>query len=420
MAFDAKHNLYVASIRGNSIVKFTPDGTRSTLASGIASPLGVGVDAQGNVYTGGLTSGLITKITPDGTKSTFATDVARAYAIVFDRDGNMLAAERDAGEVSKFTPQGVRSTFLTGLVSPFGLVFDSNGNLFVSEHDGAQITKVTPEGVRSVFASDLRSPAFMAIEPAEGSPVNISTRLKVGTGGDVLIGGFIVTGTEPKRVIVRALGPSIPLAGTLSDPVLELHDASGLIASNDNWRTDQEAEIIKTTVPPTNDLESAIVATLPANNSAYTAIVRGANNSTGIGLVEAYDLDATANSKLGNISTRGFVEGGDSVMIGGFIVNNNGARIVARAIGPSLQNHGVANALPDPTLTLFNASGEPVATCNNWRETQQAAIMQTGLAPENDLEAALVTTLANGAYTAVISDQQGGTGVALVEIYSIQ
>jgi hypothetical protein len=266
----------------------------------------------------------------------------------------------------------------------------------------------------------LRSPAFMAIEPAEGSPVNISSRLRVGTGEDVLIGGFIVTGTQPKRIIVRAIGPSLPLSGALPDPILELRDPSGLIASNDNWRTDQQAEIIATTVPPSNDLESAIVATLPANDSAYTAIVRGANNGTGIGLVEVYDLDSAAASNLANISTRGFVQGGDNVMIGGFIVNGNGARVVVRAIGPSLQNHGVVNALPDPALTLFNASGDIIATCNNWREAQESAIEQTGLAPENDLEAALVATLANGAYTAVVSGQNGGTGVGLVEIYSVQ
>jgi sugar lactone lactonase YvrE len=419
LAFDSLGNLYVASIRSNSIIKFTPDGTRSTLASGIAAPIGIGVDADGNVYTGGLTSGLITKVTPGGTKTTFATGVARPYSIIFDRQGNMLVAERATGVVSKFTPQGAKSTFLSGFSSPFGLLLDSNGNLFISEHDGAQITKVSPEGVRSVFAAQLRSPAFMAIEPAKGSPVNISSRMRVGTNEDILIGGFIVTGTQPKRVIVRAIGPSLPLSGTLSDPVLELRNSSDLIASNDNWRSNQEAEIVTTGLPPGNDLDSAIVATLPANGSAYTAVVSGVNNGTGIGVVEVYDLDSAVDAKLGNISTRGLVQGGDNVLIGGFIVNENGARVVVRAIGPSLLGHGVGNALLDPAVTLFNASGQIVATCNNWREAQESAITQTGLAPENDLEAALVVTLANGAYTAVVSGQNGGTGVGLVEIYSV-
>jgi len=420
MAFDSAGNLYVASIRGNAIIKFDPNGNRSTLASGISLPLGVGVDAAGNVYASSLSSGLITKITPSGSKSTFASGVTgRNYSIVFDRDGNMLLAERDAGVVSKFTPQGQRSVFLSDFDSPFGLLFDRNGNLFISEHDGGRITKVTPEGVRTVFASGLRSPAFMAIEPAGGSPVNISSRLRVGTGEEVLIAGFIVSGTQAKRIIARAIGPSLPLPAPLSNPYLELRGPSGLIASNDNWRSNQESEIIATTVPPSNDLESAIVATLPANNSAFTAVMRGANDETGTGVVELYDLDTGADSKLANISTRGLVQSGDNLLIGGFIVSQNGARVVARALGPSLQPFGVTNALPDPALNLFNSNGVAVANCNNWKDSQQTAIQDTGLAPQNDLEAAVVVTLANGAYTAVVRGQNGETGVGLVEIYSV-
>src|SRR3954471_2003414 len=308
MAYDSSGNLYIAAIRANAIIKVAPDGSRTTLASGITAPLGIGIDAAGNVYTGSLTSGLITKVTPSGGKSTFASGlIGRTYGIVFDRDGNLLLAERDAGVVSKFTPQGSRSVFLSGLASPFGLLFDVDGNLFVSEHDGSQITKVSPEGVRTVFASGLRSPAFMAIEPPAGAPVNISSRLRVGTGEDVLIAGFIVTGTQPKKVIVRGIGPSLTLPGPLADPYLELRGPSGLIGSNDNWRTNQEAEIRATTIPPSNDLESAIVATLPANGSNYTAVVRGANNETGTGVVEVYDLDPAVDSRLANISTRGLV-----------------------------------------------------------------------------------------------------------------
>ncbi len=151
---------------------------------------------------------------------------------------------------------------------------------------------------------------------------NISTRLRVETGDNALIGGFIITGTQAKRIIVRAIGPSLPLAGALADPILELRNSSGgLILANDNWRVGgQEAEIIATTIPPSNDLESAIVATLPANSSAYTAIMRGVSDGTGIGVVEAYDLDQTVDSKLANISTRGLVQTGDNVLIGGLIV----------------------------------------------------------------------------------------------------
>ena len=252
------------------------------------------------------------------------------------------------------------------------------------------------------------------------SLANISTRLRVETGDNVLIGGFIVTGTEPKKVIVRAIGPSLPLTGVLADPILELRDSSGgLIAVNDNWRSDQEAEIIATGIPPTNDLESAIVATLPANNSAYTATVRGVNNGTGIGVVEAYDLDRTVDSKLGNISTRGFVQTGDNVLIGGLIVlGQDPLRVIVRAIGPSLP---VPGALGDPTLELHDGNGALIAANDNWRSDQEAEIIATGIPPTNDLESAIVATLsANGAsYTAIVRGVNGTTGVAVVEVYAL-
>jgi hypothetical protein len=180
----------------------------------------------------------------------------------------------------------------------------------------------------------------------------------VQTGNNVLIGGFIITGTQPKRVIVRAIGPSLSsfFPGALADPVLELHGPGAFATiTNDNWRSDQQAEIIATGIPPTNDLESAIVATLPANNSAYTAIVRGVNNGTGIGLVEAYDLDRTVDSKLANISTRGFVQTGDNVLIAGTIVlGQTSQNVIVRAIGPSLN---VPGKLADPTLELRDGNG---------------------------------------------------------------
>src|SRR5436190_254507 len=249
---------------------------------------------------------------------------------------------------------------------------------------------------------------------------NISTRLRVETGENVLIGGFIVTGPAPKRVVVRAIGPSHPVAGTLADPGLELHNSSGaLIASNDNWRSTQEAEIIATTIPPGDNLESAIVATLPANGSAYTAIVHGTNNGTGIGVVEAYDLDGTADSRLANISTRGFVQTGDNALIGGLIVlGQNPLRVIVRAIGPSLS---VAGPLGDPSLSLFNANGTLVRANDNWRSTQEAEIIATGVPPSNNLEAALIEMLpANGAgYTAIVRGVNDTSGVALVEVYGL-
>jgi hypothetical protein len=210
------------------------------------------------------------------------------------------------------------------------------------------------------------------------------------------------------------------LAGTLVDPVLELHDGMGkTITTNDNWKSDQKAEIEATAFAPANDLESVIIATLPADGSAYTAILSGKNGTTGIGLVEAYDLDEAANSKLANISTRGFVETGDNVMIGGFILGGGTADVLVRAIGPALTSLGVTGALQDPVLELHDGFGVTTATNDNWKDTQQAEIAATGLQPSQDAESAILTNLLPGAYTAIVRGNNDTTGVALVEVYEL-
>jgi hypothetical protein len=281
----------------------------------------------------------------------------------------------------------------------------------------------TPPATATPTATPTSTPAATPTPtPSPGQLGNISTRLRVETGDNVLIGGFIVTGTQSKKIIVRAMGPSLPLAGALADPVLELRNASGgLISSNNDWRDDpaQESEIIATGIPPSNDLESAIVATLPSNGSAYTAIVRGLNNGTGIGVVEAYDLDQTVNSKLANISTRGFVQTGDDVLIGGLIVlGQNPLRVIVRAIGPSLP---VPGALGNPTLNLHDGNGSLLVSNDNWRDdpVQESEIIATGIPPSNDLESAIVQNLAPGSYTAIVRGVNNTTGVALVEAYGL-
>jgi hypothetical protein len=246
--------------------------------------------------------------------------------------------------------------------------------------------------------------------------------LRVQTGDNVLIAGFLVTGTQPKEIILRAIGPSLPLAGALADPILELRDASGsLIFFNDNWRTGgQESVILATTIPPSNDLESAIVVFLPTNNLAYTATVRGVNNQTGIGVVEAYDLDQTVDSKLANISTRGFVETGDNILIGGLIVlGQNPLRVIVRAIGPALPLPG---ALENPTLDLRDGNGALIASNDNWRDDplEESEIIATGIPPSNDLESAIVRELTPGNYTAIVRGVNNATGVALVEVYALE
>ncbi len=260
---------------------------------------------------------------------------------------------------------------------------------------------------------------------APAQPLNISTRLRVQGGDNALIGGFILTGSDSKGVLIRALGPSLGasgMSGALSDTTLELYDSSGqLIASNDDWKDSQQPEIQNTGVAPNDALESAILTTL-SGNSSYTAVVRGKNGASGIGLVEVYDLGLIAGSKLGNISTRGFIDTGDNVMIGGFIVGGNGperTRMIVRALGPSLSGLGLANALPDPTLTLHDSNGNVIASNDNWREALQPEIEAAGLAPRDDRESALFASLAPGAYTAIVAGKANTTGIGLVEAYHI-
>ena len=256
-----------------------------------------------------------------------------------------------------------------------------------------------------------------------GQLQNISTRLGVLSGDNVGIGGFIVTGPDPKLVIVRGIGPSLGgfgVGGALADPTLELHASDGsIINSNDNWKSDQQTEIEETGLAPSNDLESAIVATLPADGASYTAVLRGKNGTTGVGLIEAYDIDSAANSQLANISTRGFVDTGDNAMIGGFILGGGTAEVIVRAIGPSLTGFGVAGALQDPTLDLYDNLGNLIVSNDDWKDTQETEITATGLAPSNAEESAILMTLGSGAYTAIVRGQGNTTGVGLVEIYNL-
>ncbi len=212
------------------------------------------------------------------------------------------------------------------------------------------------------------------------------------------------------------------ITNPLQNPTLELHDHTGaVIASNDNWMdAPNEQEIINSGRAPSNNLESAILMSLAPG--AYTAIVRGVNAGIGIGLVEVYDLDLTAESKLGNISTRAFVQTGNNVMIGGFIVSGpDSGKVIIRAIGPSLVNYGITNPLQNPTLELHDHTGAVIASNDNWMNApNEQEIINSGRAPSNNLESAILMTLAPGAYTAIVRGVNAGTGVALVEVYGLQ
>ena len=264
----------------------------------------------------------------------------------------------------------------------------------------------------------------LAIPPAPLSKaLNIATRVFVDIGERVPIAGFIVTGDVSKKVLIRGIGPSLAANGVpspLADPTLALFDGAGsTLMMNDNWRDSQEIEIMATGIPPQNDLESAIVATLPPGH--YTTALTGKNETTGNGLVEVYDLESGTSSTLANLSTRGFVGAGDNVMIGSLIIGNGDSPLVVlRAIGPSLANFGIVSPLLDPTIELHDGNGAAIGFNDNWQDVQAQAANATQLAPTDDREAAIVAPfLTPGNYTAVVRGKGDTTGVALVEAYRV-
>ena len=305
-------------------------------------------------------------------------------------------------------------------------------NAFGCTGQSSDIASTSPEGVNlDVIGYDLNRVTLG----------NISTRSFVQTGADVMIGGFIIEGNGPKTVIVRAIGPELTRFGVpnaLADPALDLHNSTGaLIASNNNWQTtviggiitsNQVSAIQNSGHAPTQPSESAIIATLQPGN--YTAIVRGVSNTTGVALVEVYDLSTDTASVLSNISTRSFVQTGANVMIGGFIVEGSGPKtVIVRAIGPELTRFGVPNALADPALDLHNSAGALIASNNNWQTTviggiitsdQVSAIQSSGHAPSDPSESAIIATLQPGNYTAIVRGVNNTTGIALVEVYDLQ
>ena len=307
-------------------------------------------------------------------------------------------------------------------------------NAFVCPDQFSDISATSPEGINlDVIGYDL-------VNATTPYLANLSTRAFVQTGDNVMIGGFIVQGTQPKRVILRAIGPALSQYGVpnaMANPTLELHNANGaLIASNDNWQTtiiggiitsDQVQDIQNSGHAPGDPNESAIIADLPPGN--YTAIVRGVNNTTGVALVEAYDLSPSLHSILGNISTRSLVQTGDDVMIGGFIVQGTQPKnVIIRAIGPELSQYGVPNPLADPTLELHNGTGALIGLNNNWQHTiiggiitqnQVQDIQNSGHAPADASESAIIANLPPGNYTAIVRGVNNTTGVALVEVYDL-
>lgn len=273
-------------------------------------------------------------------------------------------------------------------------------------------------GVQALYGTPPNAPA----STGRARIANISTRVQVSTGTAVMIGGFFIQNAT-KRVLIRALGPSIPVAGALANPYLELHGADGqLIATNDDWRenSSQASAIAATGIPPGNDRESAIVASLPPGG--YTAVVRGADNGSGVALVEVYDL-ATATGRLANISTRGQVSSGDNAMIGGFIVDPTrgpqAKNVIIRGVGPSVRS-SVPDAISDPIIELRNAEGTLIQSNARWVSSpDQDSIFVSNLAPTSSNESAIIQGLTPGNYTVVLRSVSGTTGIALVEVYDL-
>jgi hypothetical protein len=428
-----------------------------------------GPESPPNVFTG---LGKVFKITPAGALSILYTftggnDGGNPGKVIQGADGNFygITTYPSIAQVFKVTPAGVRNTLYrfegNNGSGPSRLVASTDGNIYGTTQNGGiplagSIFGISPAGQLNTYHFDGAGTGGHPSQLFEGEEhnlygttgmggaynngtifrlnmtpprnlLNISTRLQVLTGDRVLIGGFIITGTDPKKVIIRGIGPSLSGVGTtLQDPMLSLHQGSATIAQNDDWRENQ-AVVEGTGLPPTNDLESAIVATLTPG--AYTAILQGKHNGAGVGIVEVYDLNQAVNSKLGNISTRGFVDTGNNVMIGGLIVSGGigggNARVVVRAVGPSLIVSGIQGALPDPNLELHDASGTLVASNDNWKirpdgSSQQGEIQATGIPPTNDLESALVQNLGPGNYTTIVRGTSSTTGIAVVEAYTLQ
>jgi hypothetical protein len=303
----------------------------------------------------------------------------------------------------------------------FAALYDERGSYTV---DGTFISgnAPVPSGFYSSRVSSRLDWIYSIIDPGLA---NISARVLVGTGDQISIAGFIIQGdaAQAKRVAIRGLGPSllvggVPVPELLADPVLELHDATGaIIASNDNWRGLQATEIESLGLAPENEKEAVIIATLPAGN--YTAVMQGLNGSSGIGLIEVYDLDPRGDSRLVNLSARAFVATGDDVLIGGLIGRSVSKRLLLRALGPELAAHGITAPLGNPVLELHDSNGAILSTNDNWKEAPNSSeIAASGLAPVDDRESAILIALVPGTYTAIVRGAGGaGTGVALLEAY---
>jgi len=440
-------NLYVANDGSGTIGKYTTSGTvvNAALISGLNSPTDIALSDDGEyLFVVKYFEDTIGKYTTSGaTVNASLIPSLHNPAGVAVSGTDLFVCNSQNGTIGKYTTLGasLNPALISGLGSPYGVAV-SGGNLFVLENFTQRIGKYTTSGaaVNPLLITGLPGPLSLAVVPesppptptptatatpggTSAQPLNLSTRMRVLTGNNVGIGGFIITGSAPKQVLLRGIGPSLAGSGVpdpLADPLLELHGPAGFSTIvNNNWIDSQQAAIQATGLAPTSVFESAILVTL--NPGAYTAILKGNNNTVGVALVEAYDLNYAAASKLGNISTRAYVSTGADIVIAGFILGGNSGtdNIIVRGIGPSLAQVGVPNALANPTLELRDGNGNLLRFNNDWQDDpfQAGIVVAAGLAPTNALESAIAENLSPGAYTALLSGLNNGTGVGLVELY---
>jgi len=352
---------------------------------------------------------------------------------IFGSSANFTLASSGSGDMVGISAELAFQTFLSVPTGYHSGSFLSDSATYSGQSFAT--LGVTPGTYVWKWGSGANQNFTLQIGPATNSTkiTNISTRASVQTGQGVAIAGFIVTGTDSKTVVIRGLGPTLTnynVTGVLADPTLGLYDGSGtLISSNNDWKNTSDDNgqfgggvpnfLQSIGLAPSFDVESAIAINLQPGN--YTAILSGNNGTTGVGLVEVYDIDSGTSAQLANVSTRGLVGTGQNVVIAGFI-NSGGSgstQVVVRGLGPTLTQHGVSGALADPVVTLVDQNGNVFRSNNNWKDTQQAAISATGKAPPNDLEAAILATVAPGNYTAILSGNGGGMGIGLVEVYKL-
>jgi hypothetical protein len=446
MAFDAFGNLFVSQKSKDTdasegvILEFAPDGSRKVFASNLTKPQGLAFDPLGNLYVADPVHDAILKISPSGRQTTFASKISQPHRLAFDAFG-FLWVTAPTGNLYAVAPAGVvflidDSTLDPELTGLNDLAFDETGNLFLTagesvvELDSTLTTLFTvasiPKGAGGIaveppLATNLSTRVF--VQGSNGAASTNGHEAALAPGSGSAIAGFIISGSSSKQVLIRGLGPSLSefqVANALQDPTLDLHDSKGnLIASNDDWQTAANAGQIPVGLQPSDSHEPAILATLQPGS--FTAVLRGKNGASGVGLVEINDRSNGVASKLANVSTRGFVGAGENVMIGGVILSggSGGRMTLIRALGPTLAQppFNIAGALTNPTLLLVDANGSVVASNDDWKSSQESEIQATGLAPPNDKEAAILTTLPPGRFTAIVSGKNEETGIALVDVF---